>query len=205
MRIQFVFDTDNYELHAVSLARILLDIQHMAIVSFALAKEQLPIDDIVFDDYKQKYSWMIEAQEADLGGAALLVTSITMASPLKIELGSKNLTKGVKKAFIKTYRYITEHLLFTDLEREKRSVDIEWMREQVLEQRIKNFESALNLTKKIPDENMRQQYLESLRSSVYPFIAEHPPIKEVKLIDDTSESDDKDDDIIIDSDDSKPS
>ena len=55
--------------------------------------------------------------------------------------------------------------------------------EQVLEQRIKNVSDALSLAKKIPNGHLREEYLESLRSSVLPFAIEHPPIKSIKITD----------------------
>lgn len=112
-----------------------------------------------------------------------------MESPLFIELETKKFAEKVQKAFARTFRYIISHLLFVDLEREKRSVEIQLIREQVLEKRIKTAASALNLAKKIPDEQLREEFIDSLRSSIWPFETEHPPIKSVKLIEDKNEED----------------
>ena len=66
------------------------------------------------------------------------------------------------------------------------------MREQVLEQRIKSAASAWNLVKRIPDERLRDEFIDSLRASAWPFAIEHPPIKAIKLIEDSSGNSDED-------------
>lgn len=187
MKITFEFDTDDLQLDAVHLARIVLDIQHLAIVTRALAEDELNADHSVFNEYKRKYKWLIEATGGELGDAELTTVSLRMESPLFIEFKTKKFAKSVQKAFAKTFRYIINHLLFVDLEREKRSVEIQLIREQVLEQRIKNATSALNFAKKIPDKELREELIDSLRSSIWPFEIEHPPIKSIKLIEDSDE------------------
>src|SRR5437016_530799 len=136
MTLVFEFDTDRYELDSVHIARIFLDIQHLAIVTFALAGDKLDADHMVFDEYKRK----------------------------------------LKNKVVTIVRVVINNLFFIDLERERRTVAIQLMREQVLEQRIKNVSDALSLAKKIPNGHLREEYLESLRSSVLPFAIEHPPI-----------------------------
>jgi uncharacterized protein YnzC (UPF0291/DUF896 family) len=203
MKILIEFGTDGFELHPVNLARLLLDIQHLAIVTRALAEDNLKANDIVFDPYKRKYKWLIEATEEELGMAELTVVHIRMDSPLLVELQLKKLSKSAQKAFTKSYQYIINHLLYNDLEREKRSVEILMMREQVLEKRLKNASSALNLVKKIPDEQLREEFIDSLRSSVLPFGTEHPPIKTIKLIGEKGDdvTNEADEDLIDDIDD----
>lgn len=202
MRILIEFDTDGIDLNPISFARLMLDIQHLAIVTRALAEDKFQSDDIVFDWYRQKYSWMIEATEEDLGMAALSIVRISMGS-LLVELKPKKLAQGIQKAFARAFRYIVNHLLFVDLEREKRSVENQMKREEVLEKRIENMASAWKLIKKIPDPELRETFIVSLRSSVFPFTAEHPPIKSVKVIKETDEegTNDIEDDLMDDIDD----
>ena len=203
MKLLFEFDIDGFDLSAVQLARILLDIQHLAIVNRALEEDHLEPDDIVFDEYKRKYKWLIEATDEELGAAELTIVRIKMESPLSVVLQLKKLPQSAQKALVKSYRYVINHLLFVDLEREKRGVEIQLMREQVLEKRIKNASSALNLVKKIPDEHLREEFIDSLRSSILPFGTEHPQIKSVKLITDNDEeiTGDADENLIDDIDD----
>jgi hypothetical protein len=206
MRILVEFDTENVELHAIEFARIMLDIQHLAIVVRALAEDRLHPNDIVFDPYKQKYQWMIEAAGPDIGMAELTIVNITEGS-LLIELEPKKVARKIQKAFTRAFRYVINHFLFVDLERQKRSVEIQMMREQLLRKRIGNAAAALGLIKKIPDAQLREEFIDSLRSSVLPFLFEHPPIKSVKLIGDTDEraNDNTDEDLMDDlDDDSKP-
>jgi hypothetical protein len=199
MRILIEFDTDGIELHPISYARMMLDIQHMAIVCRAIAEDRLRADDIVFDWYKRKYTWMIEATEEEIGMAELTITRIDMGS-LLVELTPKKLAKNMQKAFAGAFRYIANHLLFIDLEREKRSIENQLKREEVLEKRIENVAAALKLINKIPDEHLRDEFIESLRSSVLPFTTEHPPVKSVKLIKETDgeDVDDIDDEFLDD-------
>lgn len=186
MRLFFEFETEDSDLHPINLARMLLDIQHLVIVLRALSKDQLQPDDIVFDPYKQKYKWMIEATGDDIGDAELTINRITKESPFSILLKVKELPERATKAFVQAYRYIT-NLLLIDLEREKRSVEILLMREQVLGKRIETVSAALDLVKKFPDEQLRREFIENLKSSVLPFVTEHPPIKSVTLITDKNE------------------
>jgi hypothetical protein len=203
MRITFEFDSDNLQLSATHVARIMLDIQHLAIVARALAEDKLNADHIVFDEYKREYKWLIEATGEELGDAQLTTVRLRMESPLFIELETKRFAEKVQKAFVRTFRYIVNHLLFVDLEREKRSVQIQLIREQVLEKRIRTAASALNLAKKIPDEQLREEFIDSLRGSIWPFETEHPPIKSVKLLEgeNDEEKDVLDEDLIEDTDD----
>jgi len=188
IRLVFEFDTDMDELDSVHMARIFLDIQHLAIVTFALADKRLDAAHMVFDHYKRKYKWLVEAQAEDLGESQLTAVRIRLESPLIIEVAGKKLAQGLNSTVLPVIRYVVTNLLFIDLEREKRSVAIQLMREQVLEQRIKNASAALGLAKKIPSGDLREEYLESLRASVLPFALEHPPMKSIKIIE---ASDDK--------------
>jgi hypothetical protein len=187
MRITFEFDTDDLQIDAIQLARIMLDIQHLAIVIHALAEDKLNAGHIVFDEYKRKYKWLIEATDGELGDAELTTVGLRMESPLFVEFKTKKFAESVQKAFARIFRYVINRLLFVDLEREKRSVEIQLIREQVLEKRIKSAASALNLAKKVPDERLREELIDSLRSSIWPFEIEHPPIKSVRLIEESDE------------------
>jgi hypothetical protein len=198
MRITFEFDTDDLDLDAVHLARIMLDIQHLVIVIRALAEDRLGADHIVFDEYKRKYKWLIEATGRDLGDAELTTVSLRMESPLFVEFKTKKFAESVQRAFVRVFRYIINHFLFIDLEREKRKVEIQLIREQVLEKRIKTATSALNLAKKVPDERLREELIDSLRGSIWPFEIDHPPIKSINLIEDSDEkhTDDSEEELI---------
>ena len=57
----------------------------------------------------------------------------------------------------------------------------------MLEKRIKSVASALNLAKKTSDDRLREELIDSLRASIWPFEIEHPPIKSVNLIEDRDE------------------
>jgi hypothetical protein len=181
VRILLEFDTQGYELRVVAVARLLLDLQHVATMARALAVDRLQRDDIVFDWYFQKYSWMIEASSEDLGLGDLSLVRINSGS-LKIEVKPGKLVQGLQKAFAQSFSYIIKNILYVDLEREKRGLDNQLKREEVLRDRLENAAKAFQLIKKIPDEDLREQFIESLKSSVLPFAMEHPPLKSAKLI-----------------------
>ncbi|HEX8141309.1 MAG TPA: hypothetical protein VF553_01860 [Pyrinomonadaceae bacterium] len=181
MKISFEFNVNGFDLHPAHLARMLLDIQHLVIICAALAEAPLQGDNLVFDVNKQKYKKLIEATSDDLGEAELTVSRIKMESPLLIEVATK-LREGVKKHFATAFYYVRDNILFVDLKREEMAVGIEARREEVIEKRIKNAADALNLVEKIPDPQLRNEFVAGLSRTLLSFAIEHPPIKSVNLI-----------------------
>jgi hypothetical protein len=182
MRILFEFDTENYDLTASHMARILLDIQHLAIVCVSLAKESFERDDVVFNEYLRHYKGMVEARIDDLDDSEVSIVRLKMESPLEVEVVLKKLAKAAVKPVADAFRFIINKIFFVDLEREKKSLENALMREEITQRKIKNASQALNLAKKIPNSHLREQFIESLTSSVMPFEVEHPPLKSVKVI-----------------------
>jgi len=184
MKLIFEFNTDAFDLSASHLARILLDIQHLAIVSIALAKETLEVDEIVFNPYFQSYKRMIETTGEDLKEAELTILSIKKESPLIVEAALKKLSDIAKKSTKEVFLFIINKILFVDLEREKRSLENQKLREEIIEKRINNASQVLNLAQKVPNNILREQLIASLTSSIMPFETEHPPIKSITIVDD---------------------
>ncbi len=189
MRIVFEFDTENYDLTASHLARILLDIQHLAIVCVALAKGSFQRDDVVFDEFLQHYKFMVEARIDDLDDTEVSIIRIKKESPMEVEIALKKLAKVVTKNAGAMFRFVRDRIFFIDLEREKRSrendkilLENALMREEVALKKIKNASEGLDLALKIPDPNLREQLIKALTSSVIPFELDHPPLKSIKVI-----------------------
>ena len=184
MRLSVTFDVGPPGLEATHLARLLLDLQHLAIITVASTRPSLGRADIVFDPYKQSSKWMAEATGEMIGDAAVTVSRITYQSPLGIELEFKKLPGRLAGRAAEILRSILNHVLFADLEREKRKVQIEDLREDVRRKRIANVASALDLMARIQDPVLRQQFITSLSSSLRPFEDEHPRMTDVTVVED---------------------
>lgn len=180
MKISFEFDVTGFDLHATHLARILLDIQHLALICVLLAEDRPDGRSIFLEEYEQRFQGLVEATRDDLGAAELTVSRIKMESPLLIEVLMK-LREGAKKSFIKTFYYIRDTLLFVDLKREEMEVGIQALKEEVMTKRIENLTAALKLAEKIPDLKLRNKFVKRLSQTLLSFATEYPPLLSVEL------------------------
>jgi hypothetical protein len=185
LRITFAFADRTLE--AVQFARLMLDIQHLCAMTAGLASlnSLQPYLPSFEESSSFKYSALIELPPHYFGYAGATVARIRQESPLIVEL-----LVGVPKAlagfFKENFETIYRRFFYGDLERAKRTLELENMREDIRGKRIKNLESVFDLAQKIPDARLRRQFLQNLDSSIVPFLTEHPPIRSVDLDDDVT-------------------
>jgi hypothetical protein len=184
LTLRFRFSPMIRYLEVPHFARLLLDLQHLAIMTIALAEEALPPNDIVFDSYRQKHESMVEAGSTILGYRVATVDRIIQESPLVIDLSLKQLPKALWRPVAGTFKFLVERVFFGDLEREKRALDNERLREEIRRAKIENLGAAFDIGAKIPDPQLREQFLSSLASSIRPFEEEHPKIVEAQVFED---------------------
>src|SRR4030095_602349 len=111
----------------------------------------------------------------DIGDATVNVTRISFQSPLVIDLLFKKLPGALGSGVAKTLRLLLNRVLFHDVERALREAQVAGAREDVIAKRLANISAALDVAKRIPDKELRKQFVRSLQSSLMPFHTEHPP------------------------------
>jgi hypothetical protein len=186
MHVMMEFDVESPGLSASHLARLLLDIQHLAVNMVAIEREwELPQNHLIRDPYRQKYSAVIETPDGDFGDSLVIVDAISQQSPLWIRSALK--IPGAMASFVaNNYRLIYERVLFGDLERQKRIMELRLMNEDRLRKRIETSGLALDLLHKVPP-HLQDDYLRSLISSLLPFFNEHPVVTKLDIDEDDNE------------------
>lgn len=184
LRVQFRFDVGEDGLDAPHLARLLLDLQHLAVVAVALSKDVILPSDVALDLRMASYKRMIEAQADDLGQAIATIAKIQQESPLRVELLFSKIPKALIRPAAATFKFMFERIFFGDVEREKREIANARAREEVLGARIENLAAALDVARKLPSRELREEFVRGLMSSIRPFEEEHPKIVEAKVLDD---------------------
>jgi hypothetical protein len=175
MRVAMSFDVKRPGLSAPHLARLLLDIQHLAVNMVAIESvSRLSQDHMILDPYRQKYSVVIETKDSDFGDSLVIVDSINQQSPLWIGTLLK-IARSITGSVARNYKLIYERVLFGDLERKKRILELRLMDEDRVRKRIENCGLALDLARKIPP-HLQEAFIGSLTSSLLPFFKEHPLI-----------------------------
>ena len=124
---------------------------------------------------------MIEHDASFFGDTIVEVTRIRYESPLFIQTAMK-VAKWAGELAAKNVKSIGERFLYGDLERKRRELELDNLREDIRAKRIKNVEAAFDLAAKIPNPELRQRFAENLTNSIAPFITEHPPILELQAI-----------------------
>jgi hypothetical protein len=183
LRVLFRFDVGEYSLDAPHLARLLLDLQHLIAVAVALSKDVIPLDDVALDLSMASYKRMIEAQPEELGQATATIARIRQESPLLVELLLKKLPKALIRPAATTFKFIFDRIFFGDIERERRMLANAITREEILRVRVETLGVALDVARKLPGRESRDQFMRGVISSIRPFEEEHPKILEAKVLD----------------------
>jgi hypothetical protein len=185
LRISIRFQNEDHDIEAVQLARLILDIQHLCAMTAGLGalNSLQPYLPAFQAPYFFKYSNVIELPPSYFEYATVTVLRIRQESPLSLELLIR-IPKALAGFFKDNFKTIFDRFFYGDLERARRGLELESVREDIRAKRIKNLESVFDLAQKIPDGHLREQFVESLDSSIKPFLTEHPPMKAVELTDD---------------------
>jgi len=183
LRVLFRFDVGEDSLDAPHLARLLLDLQHLVVVAVALSQDVIPPNDVALDLGMASYKRMVEAQADDLGQATATIARIRQESPLLVELLLNKLPKLLIRPATTTFRFIFDRIFFGDIERERRMLINAGTREEILRARVETLGAALDVARKLPNRELRDQFMNGVISSIRPFEEEHPKILEAKVLD----------------------
>ena len=183
MRLVFEFDTAGVCLNVTHLARILCDIQHLGIVAampglYAFKSESVRR---LLSPHVESYKGMVETGDKHLYPATLCISAISTTNPLTLELFYKTLPTELKERAGALIQSFIDRIIFLDYEKEKRNIQIQRMHADLIRKNIENLLLALEIAEKIPDENIRRDYIESLISAIYPFKEEHPFISKFEI------------------------
>lgn len=182
LRVRLTFETFE-SIPAISLARLLIDVQHLTLVVVASQiPERMPLSSAVFDPALQKYTVFIEMRPEALGLTEVEITRINKESPLWLEFLVKvprELVTGVAGAF----RLVVNRLYFPELEYRRKTIAVEREAEALRQERLKSFAAAIEIEKNIHDPHLRELFLRGLRSSLAPFETEHPRIDKIEISD----------------------
>ncbi len=173
MRAVLSFRAVELGLETGALARLLLDLQHLAILAVALTKVRLSFDEHALDWSRQSYHWMIEASSRDIGEAAAKVTQVAIEDPLRVELTFPHVHPELVDRTATALRAVFERVQFIDLERERRAHRLDSMEETLRNQHLDNLVDALDLASQFQDPERRSALLRSLEAGLRPF--EHHP------------------------------
>jgi hypothetical protein len=215
MRLQLTFEVGD-EILPSALARILLDVQHQAMVFTLMAEAESEFGAIAIggrpgaevrrylNDTEEliSYKYMAEASQSSFGRLPLEVgvTRLRMESPLWVETTIRA-ARGVVTLVQRNFRTLHERVYFGDLERERRRIQNAASREEVIAARIRNIDAAYDLSEKISDAEIREALRRHLISAVAPFdpvLSNQPPYNQdgrrlidAKVLDGEQERDDE--------------
>ena len=171
-------------LPATGFARLLCDIQHLSLVVVALQfPERIPLSSAVFDPALQKYSVFIEMRSGSFGEAEVYVSRFQKQSPMWLEFLLK-LPKEIASGAASTFKIVFDRLYYPELTHRKKSIEVEREGQFLLQERLRTFELAIDIEKKITDPRLRELYLQGLRSSLEPLLTQHPEITKIDLDED---------------------
>lgn len=185
---RFEFVPTPRPLTAISFARLFCDLQHVSATMMALpVVGQIPQRDVMFRPRAWKYSFVIELSHGELGSYEVFIPRVKQTSPLWVEVLMK-VPKEVASKVAKAFRIAFQRVSYGDIEREKRLVEVDIMREERLKKRIENLAATYRLAQEIHDDEAREIFLQGLEFSLRPFFEEHPPIKKIKfsIVDDAA-------------------
>jgi len=193
IRVILQFDPEAPDIQAIPFARLLCDIQDLSlmVVILSLSEDVTRMDEILIgsiavDPVLQKYAAFIEMRAGAFGVAEVYLQRIEKHSPLIIEYLLK-LPSVLNGPFRKAFKFIYERVLYGDLQRQKRQLEVDSRRENLLRKRIDNLSAAFDLADKIQNPRLREQFLAGLEFSITPFETEHPQITSAEVHDDDSD------------------
>jgi hypothetical protein len=189
MNIRFVFDQsqDGPPAALPTIANALIDLQRIwNYIAF------LSVDEHEFarpDEYRLEFDLrrLIEDPSAqkqeilkfyDAFSYSLAVSRMRYASPLEIEAAIETTETAVDKSKISISRLksiikVIASVLTIDLLRERMYWDTEFARQRAIEAALKNQERALNLSKRIDNPIIRDEFLRKMAGAIEPLTRPH--------------------------------
>jgi hypothetical protein len=188
VRIGLRFAISDKGIEAISFARMLIELQRLSLIVVTLGQleqhhpvaDQLLRESPIFDPALQTYSAFIVTRGTFFGPGEVHIVRIQQQSPMLIEFFLK-VSKELSGACVKAWRFIFERVLFGDVEKEKRWVNVGIARQELLKKRLENLAAAYDLSAKIEDPRLRERFLAKLEGTLMPFGLEYPEITETTV------------------------
>ena len=169
MRAELSFRVVEPGLEIGELARLLLDLQHLAILAVALGRSSP--DQNAVDWSRQSYHWMVEASRREIGEATATVTRFDIGTPLRLGITFPQVPPELEEQTARALRALLERLQLIDLERGAHRLDE--MEEASRRRHLDNLADALDLASRFQDTRQRSALLRSLEAGLRPF-ERHP-------------------------------
>jgi hypothetical protein len=150
----------------------LLSRQRFAVTT--LLQELRGIELLEYTEYASNY----------LGASTLEIRKIRYESPLEIESEQSDKHRELSASRLRSVVRVILHILAIDLVREKFRWDTEIARQRAIEAALKNEERALNLSKRIKDPLVRDEFIRRMANSIVPL--SRPSglrLKEIEVLD----------------------
>jgi hypothetical protein len=194
MNLRFVFDQSRYVPLATlpTIANALIELQRVwNYVAFLSIDEdsrpdspkwQFELRSLLFDPSAQRR----EIFEIDRSDHGLCVSRIRYGSPLEIEAAIKTTETEIDKSKISVSRLksiikVVASVLTIDLLRERTRWDTEFARQRAIEAALKNQERALDLSKRIDDPILRDEFLRKMAGAIEPLTRNTHRLKLIQL------------------------
>jgi hypothetical protein len=182
--LQLEFDVDDGHISATELARIILNVQRQTTALTLVATSEMWYDwarEGLFADPSSQfhsvesatYQSFISERGAPLEGPEFLfaraeIVGIRMESPLTVR-ALLFLPDWATKLVREALAFIYTRFYFGDLDRERKSLENDALRQQVIAQKIKNLEETLELERRFPGPWAKEIVRVHLLSSVLEF------------------------------------
>jgi hypothetical protein len=195
LRVEVTFDVET-QVAATAFARLCCDLQHLSLLMVAAGAPPRPLFvgppdfdfELLIEPSLWKYSAFIEMGPETFGIAEIQFVHLRLSSPLIIDFLVK-VPQYLVVPVARMFRIAFERLFYPDLERRKKTIAVERDAEELRQLRIDSFAKAIELERRIRDPQLRELYLQNLRSSITPFDREHPSILEFRVSEDTGTED----------------
>jgi len=118
-------------------------------------------------------------------GWSLGIQKIRYESPLEIEASTESESRWpVSFSRLRSIARLVLRILTIDLMRERARWDSELTRQKAIEAALKNAERALNLSKKIKDPALRDEFIRNMARSLTPLShPDAPRLKDIEVLD----------------------
>jgi hypothetical protein len=175
MQMHVVFE-DDPDWKALSIARLLADLQHLAIFIYISAEGKLSDEFSVLNLDEQKYESMIVADDPDevsahppLEKLALHVFNLHLGSPLSVIAGVLH-PAHLKTALTKVGKAIA-HLVLVDLRRERMRYENEIIRQRAITAYLKNMKELKKILSEMKNEDERRLFLKHFAYAIDPLVS----------------------------------
>ena len=169
------------DLAALQVARFLCDLQHLTVFAVALAHEDLSSELDLSDPFQSKYEFMILGDMLGLDESRFFIKELSLCSPPTVKVGF--FFKGSAKT-LKAVLETLKTIITFDYVRERAAIENDMLKEEVIKQKLSNFDHMLRIASRLRDPARRAAFEDNLVSALLPFIdGRYPPVDRMDVID----------------------